>query len=219
MELDVKEALRYLGAGADASPQLAEQTHQCARQLTATLSPRYVYRVFPLMLQEEEILFSGTALRLSGRSARTMLGDCTHAALLCCTLGGEFDALMRRTQVRDMARAVILDACGSAWTEAGCDAAQEELSARFPQLYLTDRFSPGYGDLPLSLQGEICILLDVQRRLGVQCTQHFLLNPGKSVTAVIGLSPRPQMARIRGCEHCSMKQTCALRKGGTHCGI
>ena len=41
----------------------------------------------------------------------------------------------------------------------------------------------------------------------------------KSVTAVIGLSDRPQMARVRGCSYCSMRETCALRKGGHHCGI
>lgn len=148
-----------------------------------------------------------------------MLAQCHQAALLCCTLGGEFEALLRRTQVRDMAQAAILDACGSAYVESGCDAAQDELARRFPSLYLTDRFSPGYGDLPLSLQPAICSVLDTQRRLGVQATEHFLLNPGKSVTAIIGLSDRPQMARVRGCAYCSMRETCALRKGGHHCGI
>ena len=162
---------------------------------------------------------SGSGVTLTGKTAQTMLAQCHQAALLCCTLGGEFEALLRRTQARDMAQAAILDACGSAYVESGCDAAQEELAQRFPSLYLTDRFSPGYGDLPLSLQPAICSVLDTQRRLGVQTTQHFLLNPGKSVTAIIGLSDRPQMARVRGCAYCSMQETCALRKGGHHCGI
>ena len=86
-----------------------------------------------------------------------------------------------------------------------------------PDSFLTDRFSPGYGDLPLSLQPEICSALDAARRLGLHVTEHFLLNPSKSVTAVIGLSDRPQMARIRGCGHCAMYETCALRKGGKRC--
>ena len=30
------------------------------------------------------------------------------------------------------------------------------------------------------------------------------MNPSKSVTAIIGLSDWPQMARIRGCAYCSM---------------
>lgn len=219
MELDRTEALRYLGAGKDAPEGLHRQVADAATLLTATLSPRYVFRVFPVVQNEHSIQLSGSGLVLTGRTARTMLAQCSQAALLCCTLGGEFEALLRRTQVRDMAQAVILDACGSAYVERGCDVAQEELARRFPSLYLTDRFSPGYGDLPLSLQPAICSTLDTQRRLGVQATEHFLLNPGKSVTALIGLSDRPQMARVRGCAYCSMRETCALRKGGHHCGI
>ena len=117
-----------------------------------------------------------------------------------------------------MDRAALLDACGSAWVEAGCDEVQAEISDRFPDLYLTDRFSPGYGDLPLSLQRDICGSLDAPRRLGVQVTDSLLLNPSKTVTAVIGLSDRPQPARIRGCGFCNLRETCQYRKGGKTCG-
>ena len=60
--------------------------------------------------------------------------------------------------------------------------------------------------------------LDASRRLGLTVTESCLLNPVKSVTAVIGLSDRPQAARIRGCGYCRMRESCALRKGGRHCG-
>ena len=138
--------------------------------------------------------------------------------LLACTLGARFDLTLNAAQVRDMARAVILDAVGSALVERGCDEAEAELSARFPGRYLTDRFSPGYGDLPLDLQGDICAVLDASRRLGLTVTESLLLNPVKSVTAVIGVSDRPQMARVRGCDYCQMRERCPLRKGGKHCG-
>ena len=118
-----------------------------------------------------------------------------------------------------MAKAVLLNGCGSALVEQGCDAAEAELKARFPDFYLTDRFSPGYGDLPLTLQPSICAALNAQRRLGVTVTPSLLLNPSKTVTAFIGLSDRPQQARIRGCAFCAMRETCTLRKGGKHCGL
>lgn len=219
MELDLNEALRYLCAGKDTPEALRQQVADTATQLTSTLAPRFTYRVFPLTKDEASFYLSGSGITLTGKTAQTMLAQCQQAAVLCCTLGGEFEALLRRTQVRDMARAAILDACGSAYVEQGCDTVQEELASRFPTLFLTDRFSPGYGDLPLSLQPAICSALDTLCRLGVQVTEHFLLNPGKSVTAIIGLSDRPQMARIRGCAYCSMRESCALRKGGHHCGI
>ena len=114
--------------------------------------------------------------------------------------------------------AVLLDALGSSFVEAGCDGTEEEISARFPALHRTDRFSPGYGDLPLDLQPALCAALDAQRRLGLTVTDSLLLNPVKSVTAVIGLSPTPQPARIRGCGYCNFRENCQFRKEGTTCG-
>lgn len=208
----VSEALRYLGIRDDS---MRPQAEQMLRSITET--PRYTYRVFDLTFQEGIPSLSG--LILPGNTAKKMLAGCEKAVLLSCTMGLQFDARLRALQARSMADALILNACGSALVEQGCDEAEKEISARFPDLYLTDRFSPGYGDLPLETQKGICAALDVQRRLGISLTDSMLMNPSKSVTAIIGLSRTPQMARIRGCGYCSMKETCALRKGGKHCGL
>lgn len=213
----IEETLRYLGA-ADAPETLRRQVAGEAETLSAQFRPRHVCKVCELDFQGEEIFLRGTAVVLKSRTALKMLAQCHRAALLACTLGARFDLALTAMQARDMARAVILDACGSALVEQGCDEAEKELSARFPGRYLTDRFSPGYGDLPLELQRDICAALDTPRRLGLHVTESLLLNPVKSVTAVIGLSDRPQMARIRGCAYCQMRERCALRKGGKHCG-
>ena len=122
-----------------------------------------------------------------------------------------------QAQARDMARAVILDACGSALVEACCDGLEREIASRYPGRYLTDRFSPGYGDLPLETQDAICTALDAERRLGVQVRSSHLMNPSKSVTAVIGLADAPQPARVRGCAYCSLAGSCSIREGGKSC--
>ena len=212
------EAMRYLGAG-EGADALRRQLAAVASELTAALEPRYVYRVFDLARENGDILLAGTGVRLTGATASTMLAQCRRAALLACTLGSGFDTLLRKEQARDMGRAVMLDACGSAWVESGCNAAEEELRARLPGLFLTDRFSPGYGDLPLDIQPAVCAALDAGRRVGIHVSDSFLMNPMKSVTAVIGISDRPQMARVRGCAYCAMAASCRLRKGGKHCGI
>lgn len=217
MQLDLDEALRYLGAGAQTPDALRQDMADVAQTLMQTLQPRYTYRVYPLRHDAGAVQLLGANITLTGTTALRMLAHSQQAALLACTLSAQFDTLLRTQQARDMSRAVMLDACGSAWVEAGCDAAEQELHARFPDLYLTDRFSPGYGDLPLTLQPGVCAALDAQRRLGVTVTKSLLLNPAKTVTAVIGLADTPQMARIRGCAYCALQQTCALRKGGTNC--
>lgn len=216
MKPDLNEALRYLGAG-QADEALRARVSACAERLTRQVQPRYTWRVCSLQKTAGGFLLPEADLLLTGSSAQTMLIQCDAAVLLACTLGAQFEALLRAEQTRDMAGAVILDACGSALVEAGCDQAEQELAQRLPDRFLTDRFSPGYGDLPLSLQPKLCSALDTGRRLGLYVTEHFLLNPSKSVTAVIGLSDRPQAARIRGCAFCAMRDTCTLRKGGKHC--
>ena len=218
MELNIDEALRYLGAGRQAPPELRREAEDTARRLTARLRPRYTYRVSSLDRRDGVRCLPEADLILPGKDAETMLADCGRVALLGCTLGAEFESMLRAEQARDMAKAVLLDACGSAWVESGCDEAEREIAARFPGQYLTDRFSPGYGDLPLSIQPAICGALDLGRRLGVHVSERFLMNPTKSVTALIGISDRPQMARIRGCAYCTMRETCMLCKGGKHCG-
>ena len=201
MKLDRAEALRYLGIRDQADPALASQVEARAQGLEGALLPRYVYRVFPLSFHGETPYLPPLQLALPGSLARTMLAGCTQAALLACTLGAEFDRELQGLQARNMAAAVILDACGSAYVEAGCQQAQADISARFPQLYLTDRFSPGYGD----------------RRLGLYVTDSLLLNPMKSVTAILGLAPTPRPTPIRGCAVCPNRGDCAYRKGGSTC--
>ena len=217
MRLDLREPLRYLGVRGEPDPALLALLSAAADKLTRTVEPRWVWRAYPLIHGELPVL-EGAGLTLPGALAARMLAECSQAVLLACTLGARFDLTLNAAQVRDMARAVILDAVGSALVERGCDEAEAELSARFPGRYLTDRFSPGYGDLPLDLQGDICAVLDASRRLGLTVTESLLLNPVKSVTAVIGVSDRPQMARVRGCDYCQMRERCPLRKGGKHCG-
>lgn len=214
---DLDEALRYLGVPAPAPEQLRAQAQRVAQKLCSALRPRWVWRVFPLERTEAGFALSGTGLALTGHTAERMLAECRSAALLACTLGAEFDALLRSEQVRDMSDAAVLDALGSAYVEAGCSEAEQEIAGRIPDQFLTDRFSPGYGDLPLALQSNLCALLDTPRRLGVTVTESLLMNPCKSVTAVIGIADTPQPARVRGCEFCTMRESCQLRKNGRGC--
>ena len=206
MTLNIDDALRYLGVKIpDAS--LRAQMSSLAEEVQSRIPPRSAW-----------VLIEKSRLDLPGKMAERMLADCQQCAVLVCTLGMEFDLWVRREQMRDMARAAMLDALGSAYIESACDAAEEAIRARLPGLYLTDRFSPGYGDLPLDVQPALLALAGGSR-IGVTLTEALLLNPQKSVTAIVGVADRPQMARIRGCAYCALNQTCPYRKAGTTCHV
>ena len=218
MKISIDDAVRYMGAR-EGDASIRRDAERIAEELERKIAPRYTWRVFHTEQREDGVFLPEAGKMLTGTMSKTMLAECGSTVLMACTLGAAFDTMMHSREVRDMAEAVMLDACGSAWVEAGCDEAEKEIAERFPGLYLTDRFSPGYGDLPLSCQEWIPEALNAGKRLGITVNDSYLLIPGKSVTAVIGLSDKPQGARIRGCGACRIRENCAYRKRGSTCVI
>ena len=210
------ELLRYLGyKGGPLPPEIISDIADCEETVMKTARPRAVWRVFDL---SEDGIFIGTDFVPQGRDIHSLLLPCCKAILMAATLGTEIESLLRRSQARDMARAAILDAAASAAIENVCDNLCAELQQQFSPLFLTDRFSPGYGDFPLTQQAELCRVLDVSRRIGIFLSDSGLMIPQKSVTALIGVAEHPQERPRSGCEICPLSGSCAYRKEGKHCG-
>ncbi len=206
------EVLQYLGwRGSEIPPEVGAQLDACLAETVQLAAPRMVWRVF-----DREAVPEGLLL---GEDVHALLVESRRCVLLAATLGGGVENAIRRAQVRDMTRALILDCCGSAAIEAVCDAAEQEILAALGEgAFLTDRFSPGYGDLPLSVQPRFLETLDTARRIGLTLTSTGIMTPRKSVTAVLGVAASPQSKRFRGCAYCSMFETCTFRKVGKTCG-
>ncbi|MCR5577487.1 MAG: vitamin B12 dependent methionine synthase, activation domain protein [Oscillospiraceae bacterium] len=214
--IERNQVLQYLGyKGGGLSEALSADLARCERTLMETARPRAVWRLYPLLPDGR---LEGTDFTPAGDSIRELLHGCDAVLLMAATLGSEVEQLIRRAQVGRMGDAVILDACGSAAIENVCDNLCADLEAAFVPRFLTDRFSPGYGDMPLKQQEELFRVLDVTRRIGVSLSESGLMLPQKSVTALIGVSDSPQPRRHRGCASCAMFESCAFRKDGTNCG-
>ena len=84
-------------------------------------------------------------------------------------------------------------------------------------LYITGRYSPGYGDCPLALQSVFAAYLDTGRKIGLTVGSSGLLFPRKSVTAILGISQKPVTGYRAGCAHCVLQKTCQYRKRGVSC--
>lgn len=211
-----KEVLQYLRwTGSEIPPEVDALIDDCMAQTLSVAAPRWTWTVSPI-----DRAARTPALAFTGQDVPALLADCDRVVFFAATLGNGLEMAIRRAQVRDMTRALVLDCCGSAAIEAVCDEAEGEILTALndPSVYLTDRFSPGYGDLPITAQPDLLAAVDGPRRIGLHLTASNILTPRKSVTALIGLADRPQNKRFRGCAYCSMFETCAYRKAGKTCG-
>lgn len=218
-QINTAEVLRYMGCPPErADGALIAQVEACARELLAVIRPRWSWRTVSLTLEAGGVRLEN-GLLLPGEDLKAHLSGCGRAALFCATLGAEADGLIRRTERLDMSKALTLDCCASAAIEAVCDRIETELQGNFPGCSFPFRYSPGYGDLPLEVQGPLLDLLDAPRRAGLCATVSHLLTPRKSVTAILGIAEGEMEQKKRSCLGCPAQGSCQYRKAGGHCGI
>jgi len=141
------------------------------------------------------------------------INGCKEAAIFAATLGAQTDLLIQKYNKLDMSKAVILQACAATVIEAYCDEQQDFMKEEAGKqgLYLRPRFSPGYGDFPLTYQKDLLGVLNCQKRIGLTVMDSLILAPSKSVTAVIGLTEESTTCHIARCMTCQAKN-CPFRK-------
>ena len=218
-DLQIDEVLRYMGTPPDrAEPAIRKLAEGCARELLGVVRPRWAARTFELTPEEGGVRLS-SGLLLPGEDLKRHLAGCRRAVLFCATLSAQADALIRRAESGDMLRALALDSCATAAVEQLCDQIELELQRQFPGCFFPCRYSPGYGDLPLTLQSSLLALLDAPRQVGLCASASHILTPRKSVTAILGVADHPIQASVRSCLGCPAHDGCQYRKSGGHCGI
>jgi hypothetical protein len=215
-EKELREALRYMGVprgGFEAFAPLAERGFA---ELEPVACRRSCWRRVDLSLRGSELsLDGGSAFCISGDLSR-LFAHCRGCAVMAVTLGPEVDRRIALLQRSDMASALALDACASVLADRLCDELEREIESGLAGgEYLTLRFSPGYGDVPMDFTADLLRLLDAGRRLGLTLTRSMMMTPVKSVTALIGISDREEPRR-RSCSNCGMKN-CPYRKKGGFC--
>jgi len=215
--IDKGEVLRYLGhRGQRINPALDRLIDKEIAHCLAVAKPRIVYRVVDVSLDPDGAPRLPEAnLELPGRAIRRYLDGAGRCVLLAATLGTGIDTEIRMQQRVDMTRSLALDAAATACIESVCDDFQRkiEMTAGGAYLFAGTRYSPGYGDLPLTLQPELIQALDTARKIGLTCTDSMILLPRKSVTALIGLFDRPPGAGVGpGCSGCSLRGRCDFSK-------
>ena len=223
LNIDKKEVLRYLGhKDQEIDQELDSLIDTCIVELEQVARPLYTYRVFDVAVTDNsEISIVGTNLILKGNDIFTHLKDAKKCAILAATLGVSVDNKIRVMGKTDLTKSFILDACATDRIEKVCDKAEAEIieQAKAEGFKTNFRYSPGYGDLPIDIQGEIISILNANKTIGLTTTATSILIPRKSVTALVGfLEPEAKVVKKRNCGNCNLRKTCNFRREGGSCG-
>lgn len=174
VKIDPKELKQRL-IGADDGKTLAKAAEfECILRKNAEC--KYAFRETEISIENNKVLFEFTEIESTALSCN--LNGCKTAFIVAVTLGHSVDRLLRQVSVKSSADHFVCDAVASALIEALCD----EVQALLP-CDTKPRFSPGYGDLPLSLQKPILRFLKAD---GIGLTETELMIPTKSVTFIAG---------------------------------
>ena len=212
----VDDALRFMRVPPEGrTSELAAVVQVAFEELETALRPRWVWGRFSVSVLDEGISVAGAEFRSA--DLLRLMARSRECYLMAVTLGPEVDRRILLAQRRSMMEGLALDACASVRADALCDQAEEEIAADLKAgEHLTARFSPGYGDAPLSASEDIIALLDATRRIGLSMTRSLMMTPVKSVTALLGVVDREE-SRERGCAFCAGREGCPYRSLGTGC--
>ena len=190
--VDKREVLRYAGAKT-LDKATALLLDECIALAKDAFSYRVAYAVYPI-LQTENGLSLGFFETASQDLCKNLSG-CERAVALCATVGQGIDRLVLKESLVSPARSLLLDALGTERVEALVDVFCAELARKYARegCALHPRFSPGYGDLPLSVQKPLFSALDLPRKIGVSLNDSLLMTPKKSVTAFVGIQKAKEL--------------------------
>lgn len=186
--INKREAFRYMGfKKGEPNERFLLLADRCEKMVLDAAKPKLIFKVFDILSREDKIILSNTKLCLPGHNIKNLLKDSNRCCVFAATLGVSVDALIRRLEVEDITLGFIADNLASALIEQVCDKAEDVIKESLDNATLTPRFSCGYGDLPLSLQGDFLSALDAQSKIGLTVTDTLIMMPRKSVTAVLGI--------------------------------
>lgn len=211
MNVSRREIERYLGCRGGADERTRGLIEDCLKELEGAVRPHSVTQETDVRIESGRVYLGG--LVAESRDLAKHLAGCRRGVLMAATLGSAADRLIGRKACVDMSAAVVMQACAAAMIEGVCDEVQARVAQEAGQkgLFVRPRFSPGYGDWPLTAQKGILDTLEAGKRIGLTVTDSLMLAPTKSVTAVIGLTGEKGSCHTHKCAACP-KTDCPFRQ-------
>lgn len=197
--INIKEIYRYCGMK-EIDGNFENLVKECLNECKNVFKYSVCYTVLPC-----NSVFCG----IDSTLLKTRLSNCENAVIFGATVGIGIDRLIEKYVNISPSKALIFQAIGAERTEGLCDAFCQFLKKEYKNI--TSRFSPGYGDFPLSSQKEIFSLLGCEKRIGLTLNDSLIMSPSKSVTAVLGICDTETQNCTEKCQNCG-KKDCIFRR-------
>lgn len=217
VKIDKSEALRYMGYK---NKEIDEETdkllNESIKELKQIAELKYIYRIFILNKENGNMNFENL-IKIESKDLENLFKHCDKSAVMAATIGFEAEKRIKYYSMTNLSKAVVFDACAAACIEYLCDIAEAEIKgiAAKEGFNITFRYSPGYGDVPISHQGEILSALNAQKLIGLSALDSSILVPRKSVTAFIGFT-KDNKVHKKSCLNCNLYGNCSFSKEGVN---
>ena len=193
IEPDYDELFRYAGfakqkLGEVTDEQMTALAREAVQEISEAMNCRSVYARFSLEFMDgERICFADKSL--TSHHLMLNLHDCHSVYLFAATLGPAVDKCIQKVSRINPAKAVMMQAAGAMCIEKYCNLLQDFLREQeaVQGNSLRPRYSPGFGDVPLTVQNTFFELLECQKNLALTLNDSLIMSPEKSVTAFVGV--------------------------------
>lgn len=184
---DIEEIKRYMGCRgrAPVTEDITALAERAAAVIDSTSSPKGCFMLCGASPEKDGVKIGDEFFASCDLAFH--LDGCRDAILLAVTLGAATDREIKKASATDISLAYALDCAACAAIERFADELCDSVAAELVGRGLTERFSPGYGDLSLEYQPTIAEILGAGKLIGVGVNDSLLLSPSKSVTAIVGI--------------------------------
>ena len=181
-----REVFRYAGCKAE-TEEVSRLVDKCCEETEGRLSYRVCYDIYDLRRSGDTLSFAN--INTQSDTLKTAFNGCGGVLVFGATVGAEMDRLILKYSHLEPSKALIMQALGAERIESLCDAFCRETAQELTRQgkTLLPRVSPGYGDIPLTMQKELFALLDCPRKIGLTLSEQLIMSPSKSVTALAGI--------------------------------
>jgi len=149
---------------------------------------RACYKTYRIVdVQRDRVTTEASDTIFFGANMVKLLAKSDYATLLATTIGPELERKVDHLKKTHTADAYFLDVVGGWMADYMADRVDAIVQSEVTRsgYARTMRYSPGYGDWDLTVQRELLGLVEA-KSIGLSCTETYILQPRKSVTAVIG---------------------------------